>query len=146
MTSSFATPQLNAAFARLCASHAGKFRLVPQPSGVLGQVVPQVRATCACAVAGVRAIMVRALRLCAGPMPTPAAARARLAVTGAARAALTVQVRQLFERFETPSPAAAADARLATFKASLWPRLTEGGGGGGLLLVVPSYFDFVRLR
>jgi U3 small nucleolar RNA-associated protein 25 len=121
MTSSFATPQLNAAFARLCASHAGKFRLVPQPSGVLGQVVPQVRATCACAVAGVRAI-------------------------GAARAALTVQVRQLFERFETPSPAAAADARLATFKASLWPRLTEGGGGGGLLLVVPSYFDFVRLR
>jgi hypothetical protein len=34
----------DAAFSSLCSSHAGKFRLVPQPTGVLGQVVPQVRA------------------------------------------------------------------------------------------------------
>ncbi|WIA34691.1 hypothetical protein OEZ86_013004 [Tetradesmus obliquus] len=95
MSSSFASPQLNAAFSSLCCSHAGKFRLVAQPSGVLGQVVPQVR--------------------------------------------------QLFERFAAPSSAAAADARFEFFKASLWPRLAEAGGGG-LLLVVPSYFDFVRLR
>jgi U3 small nucleolar RNA-associated protein 25 len=42
MSSSFASPQLNAAFSSLCSSHAGKFRLVAQPTGVLGQVVPQV--------------------------------------------------------------------------------------------------------
>lgn len=54
-------------------------------------------------------------------------------------------MRQLFERFAAPSSAAAADVRFEFFKASLWPRLAEAGGGG-LLLVVPSYFDFVRLR
>jgi hypothetical protein len=43
MSSSFAAPQLNAAFSSLCSSRAGKFRLVAQPTGVLGQVVPQVR-------------------------------------------------------------------------------------------------------
>eukprot|EP00879_Flechtneria_rotunda_P029257 GHRR01031570.1.p1 GENE.GHRR01031570.1~~GHRR01031570.1.p1 ORF type:complete len:239 (+),score=70.50 GHRR01031570.1:2-718(+) len=43
MTSSFAAPQLNAAFNRHCRSHAGKFKLVSQPTGVLSQVVPQVR-------------------------------------------------------------------------------------------------------
>jgi hypothetical protein len=56
-----------------------------------------------------------------------------------------MQVRQLFERFESPSHTAMADARFAAFKTQLWPRLAEGGGGG-LLLVVPSYFDFLRLR
>lgn len=59
--------------------------------------------------------------------------------------AALLQVRQLFERFAAPSAAAAADARFEFFKASVWPRLAEAGGGG-LLLVVPSYFDFVRLR
>jgi hypothetical protein len=48
MTSSFATPQLNAAFARHCSSHAGKFRLLAQPTGVLSQVVPQVRVWVQC--------------------------------------------------------------------------------------------------
>jgi hypothetical protein len=43
MTSSFANPQLNATFNRHTSSHAGKFRLVATPTGVLGQVVPQVR-------------------------------------------------------------------------------------------------------
>lgn len=42
MTSSFPAPQLNAAFNQLCTSHAGKFKLVSQPTGVLAQVVPQV--------------------------------------------------------------------------------------------------------
>jgi U3 small nucleolar RNA-associated protein 25 len=56
-----------------------------------------------------------------------------------------VQVRQLFERFAAASSAAAADARFEFFKTAIWPRLAEAGGGG-LLLVVPSYFDFVRLR
>lgn len=42
MTSSFTTPQLNSTFNKLTHSHAGKFRLVVQPSGVLSQVVPQV--------------------------------------------------------------------------------------------------------
>jgi U3 small nucleolar RNA-associated protein 25 len=56
-----------------------------------------------------------------------------------------VQVRQLFERFSCASAAAVADARFEAFKTQLWPRLAEGAGGG-LLLVVPSYFDFVRIR
>lgn len=55
------------------------------------------------------------------------------------------QVRQLFERFSSPSAAAVADARFEFFKSSVWPRLAEGGGGG-LLLVVPNYFDFIRIR
>lgn len=42
MTSSFTTPLLNAAFSKSCHSHAGKFRLLAQPAGVLAQVVPQV--------------------------------------------------------------------------------------------------------
>jgi hypothetical protein len=46
MSSSFAAPQLNAAFSSFCCSHAGKFRLVAQPTGVLGQVVPQVVVSC----------------------------------------------------------------------------------------------------
>jgi hypothetical protein len=60
-------------------------------------------------------------------------------------ASLRAQVRQLFERFAASSSAAAADARFEFFKGSIWPRLAEAGGGR-LLLVVPSYFDFVRLR
>jgi hypothetical protein len=43
MTSSFASPQLNATFNKNTSSHAGKFRLVATPTGVLSQVVPQVR-------------------------------------------------------------------------------------------------------
>jgi hypothetical protein len=42
ITSSFTTPLLNAAFNKLCCSHAGKLRLLAQPVGVLAQVVPQV--------------------------------------------------------------------------------------------------------
>jgi hypothetical protein len=56
------------------------------------------------------------------------------------------QLRQAFERFDAPSAAGAAGARLAHFKARVWPRLQERAAGGGLLLVVPQYFDFVRLR
>ena len=56
------------------------------------------------------------------------------------------QLRQTFERFDAPSPAAAADARLAHFKAHVWPRLQESCTRGGVLLFVPQYFDFVRLR
>jgi U3 small nucleolar RNA-associated protein 25 len=59
---------------------------------------------------------------------------------------LCLQVRQLFERFSCTSAAAAPDARFEFFKTQLWPRLAEGAAGGGLLLVVPSYFDFVRIR
>lgn len=58
---------------------------------------------------------------------------------------LRAQVRQLFERFSCPSASAVPDARFEFFKTQLWPRLAEGAGGG-LLLVVPSYFDFVRIR
>lgn len=46
VTSSFASPQLNATFNRHTSSHAGKFRLVTQPTGVLNQVVPQVGGMC----------------------------------------------------------------------------------------------------
>jgi U3 small nucleolar RNA-associated protein 25 len=56
------------------------------------------------------------------------------------------QVRQLFERFPCASAAGVPDARFEFFKAQLWPRLAEGAAAGGLLLVVPSYFDFVRIR
>jgi hypothetical protein len=59
--------------------------------------------------------------------------------------ALCHQVRQLFERFAAPVAAAAADARFEHFKGHIWPRLSAGATGG-LLLVVPSYFDFVRVR
>lgn len=47
MTSSFASPQLNATFNKHTSSHAGKFRLVSTPTGVLSQVVPQVSAVTA---------------------------------------------------------------------------------------------------
>ena len=60
-------------------------------------------------------------------------------------AVLHEQVRQVFERFSAASSAAVADARFEFFKTSIWPRLAEGAAGG-LVMVVPSYFDFVRLR
>jgi hypothetical protein len=43
ITSSLAAPELAAAFGRLCGSHAGRARLLPEPPGVLSRVVPQVR-------------------------------------------------------------------------------------------------------
>lgn len=58
---------------------------------------------------------------------------------------VNLQVRQVFERFNAASAAAAADARFEFFKSSIWPRVSEGGGGG-LMMVIPSYFDFVRVR
>ncbi|GBF92110.1 hypothetical protein Rsub_04457 [Raphidocelis subcapitata] len=56
------------------------------------------------------------------------------------------QLRQTFERFGAASAAQSAEARMAHFKAAVWPRLQEGAAGGGLLLFVPQYFDFVRIR
>lgn len=50
----------------------------------------------------------------------------------------------MFERFNAPSPAEAANARFEHFTTVVWPRLKEGLGSGGLLLYVPHYFDFVR--
>lgn len=139
LTSSFPAPQLNAVFGRLCCSHAGKLRLVPQPAGVLAQVVPQVRAAahatglcCCAALAGLRGAAAHRRARSVHARIRPARPRA-------------LQVRQVFERFDAPSAAAAADARFAAFTASLWPRLADAAGGG-LLLFVPSYFDFVRLR
>ena len=49
-----------------------------------------------------------------------------------------------FTRVAAPDAASAADARFAHFKSALWPRLSASPGGE--LLLVPSYFDFVRLR
>jgi U3 small nucleolar RNA-associated protein 25 len=49
-----------------------------------------------------------------------------------------------FTRVSAPDAASAADARFAHFKTNVWPRLSASAGGE--LLLVPSYFDFVRLR
>jgi hypothetical protein len=48
LTSSFTSPQLNATFNKHTSSHAGKFRLLATPTGVLAQVVPQVRTELGC--------------------------------------------------------------------------------------------------
>jgi len=59
------------------------------------------------------------------------------AVTGAAAS-------HAFTRISAADVAAAADARFAHFTAVTWPRLSASAGGE--LLLVPSYFDFVRVR
>lgn len=44
LLTSFMTPDMNALLGGpLCANHAGKLRVAPHHTGVLGQVVPQVR-------------------------------------------------------------------------------------------------------
>lgn len=43
------------------------------------------------------------------------------------------RVRQLFERFRTPSAASDADARFAHFRRSVWPRMQEAGTSGACL-------------
>lgn len=55
------------------------------------------------------------------------------------------QVRQLFERHPSSSPAECSTARLDFFKKALWPRIKQSAPRG-LLLLVPHYFDYVRLR
>ena len=58
-------------------------------------------------------------------------------------------LRQLFVRFDADDPSAAADARLAAFREHVLPSIVRGlsaGADGQTLLLVPSYFDFVRVR
>ena len=43
------------------------------------------------------------------------------------------RVRQLFERFRTPSAAGDADARFAHFRRLVWPRMQEAGTSGACL-------------
>ena len=58
-------------------------------------------------------------------------------------------LRQLFVRFDADDPSAVADARLAAFREHVLPSIVRGlsaGPDGQTLLLVPSYFDFVRVR
>ena len=64
-------------------------------------------------------------------------------------------VRQVFVRISAPSLAAADDARFAHFSQRVLPELVAGvsmesGSGSGpaarTMIVVPSYYDYVRLR
>eukprot|EP01065_Artemidia_motanka_P029862 TRINITY_DN35926_c0_g1_i1.p1 TRINITY_DN35926_c0_g1~~TRINITY_DN35926_c0_g1_i1.p1 ORF type:complete len:760 (+),score=246.67 TRINITY_DN35926_c0_g1_i1:68-2347(+) len=58
--------------------------------------------------------------------------------------------RHLFHRVDVTSPAAASEERFAFFKEKVFPRLRggiySGIGSMSALLVVPSYFDYVKLR
>jgi hypothetical protein len=122
----------------LCSSHAGKFRLVAQPTGVLGQVVPQVHACgsmvvvdqefCGCLVivgARARECCDRCaglwVRRCLPYLPArfsaPSTARAQQSSNPPicccvpySTQGLLCAVRQLFARFPASSFAAAAAA------------------------------------
>lgn len=135
-------------------------RLVPEPAGVLGQIVPQVRAAPTRAARVARRCARVSRRACKRAALPPTHAHVHAFAKGSPPSApdrrhrirmptfkiQTPQLRQTFERFDAPSPAAAADARMAHFKAALWPRLQEACARGGVLLFVPQYFDFVRIR
>jgi len=76
-----------------------------------------------------------------------AAGRARLdAPPPGVLAAAPPLVQLAFERLPNPpSPADAADARFAHFRGVVWPRVREAAAPG-LVLVVPTYFDYVRVK
>lgn len=57
-----------------------------------------------------------------------------------------VQVPQLFKRLEASSPATAPDALFNYFLEELLPALQRNDLKSHVLVVIPSYFDFVRLR
>jgi hypothetical protein len=153
LSASFAAPQFNALLKARCCCWQGKVRLASRPAGVLGQVVPQVRAL-GTGVAG-RGLPPQSDGLSGSvawcqwaawsvqytpnyPQHLPHNHRATV---------LTLQqVRQMFERFTPAEPTRLPEARFDFFRTALWPRLQEGASGGGLLLVVPDYLDFLRLR
>lgn len=62
-----------------------------------------------------------------------------------------ISIRQVFQKFESATPSDDPDARFDFFNSTLLPRIRKlsqvgGDAGHGTLLVVPSYFDFVRVR
>ncbi|TGZ80410.1 DUF1253-domain-containing protein [Ascodesmis nigricans] len=59
---------------------------------------------------------------------------------------LGLRVRQIFTRFESPSPAADPDARFKYLTSALIPYILRNSSNGGILVFIPSYFDFIRLR
>jgi U3 small nucleolar RNA-associated protein 25 len=56
------------------------------------------------------------------------------------------QVPQIFRRLEADSPAAAPDAHFEYFCEHVLPTLTGRSTRSHVLVVLPSYFDFVRVR
>ncbi len=55
------------------------------------------------------------------------------------------EIRQIFQRLASPSLAEEADLRFAFFCERLFPKIAAAREGH-VLLVVPSYFDYVRVR
>jgi U3 small nucleolar RNA-associated protein 25 len=55
-------------------------------------------------------------------------------------------IRQIFQRVTCASLATSADARFAYFTGTVLPQLQRQTTGGHTLIIVPSFFDYVRLR
>ncbi|KAK6126629.1 hypothetical protein DH2020_039639 [Rehmannia glutinosa] len=58
---------------------------------------------------------------------------------------ILIQVRQIYERFDTESIAEADDARLKYFCEKVFPKIKDSVQNG-VMIFVSSYFEFVRLR
>uniref|UniRef100_A0A9I9DFA3 U3 small nucleolar RNA-associated protein 25 n=1 Tax=Cucumis melo TaxID=3656 RepID=A0A9I9DFA3_CUCME len=58
---------------------------------------------------------------------------------------VVLQVRQVYERFDSDSLADVDDARLEYFSKKVFPKINESSQGG-VMLFISSYFEFVRVR